>query len=481
MRGNRYLVFAVVAPALFIGSVDNTIVAVGLSTLIDSLDTNLAVAAWTLTGSQLASTIVMPMAGKLSDDLGRKRVFLTAILLFATGSIGAGLSPNIYALVACRVLQAVGSGCFMPCATGLISDAFDGDDRRTALGLFASIFPLGGVVGPNVGGIVLQHFSWHWLFFITVPFSITLFFVGCFALPADRARETGQRRAMDGVGAGFFGGSMFSVLFGMTYLANHPHQLLSPVPWLFIGVGIVMMLLFLRHEARTPAPLLDLDLLRRPAFVAANTWNFLYGASLFGVFSLTPYYATVVYGMSPAESGALLTPRSIAMIAASTLSSFFLIRKGYHKPMIIGVLLVFVCMITLGASLNDVTIAGIAIPDFWVLSIPILLGGLGMGISNPASANAGLDLVPDKMAAAAGMRGMFRNTGGVLGTAAMTIALSQYDDKAAGFRDIFLFIGAAHLLLIPLTLAIPDTARDRRLNQIEVDTAAEAREAAPVR
>jgi MFS family permease len=112
-----------------------------------------------------------------------------------------------------------------------------------------------------------------------------------------------------------------------------------------------------------------------------------------------------------------------------------------------------------------------------VLSLPILLGGLGMGISNPASANAGLDLVPDKMAAAAGMRGMFRNTGGVLGTAAMTIALSQFDNKATGFRDIFLFMAVAHLLLIPLTLAIPDTARDR-LNRIEVDVAGEAPEAA---
>jgi hypothetical protein len=241
------------------------------------------------------------------------------------------------------------------------------------------------------------------------------------------------------------------------------------------------MLLFVRHEGKAKAPLLDMELVRRPAFVAANSWNFLYGASLFGVFSLTPYYATVVYGMSPAESGALLTPRSIAMIAASTMSSFWLIRKGYHRPMIIGAVLVFSCLAILGASFHNVSIGGVAIPDFWVLSVPILLGGLGMGISNPASANAGLDLVPDKMAAAAGMRGMFRQTGGVLGTAAMTIALSQFDDKAEGFRAIFLFIAVAHLFLIPLTLAIPDTARDRRLNRVEVDVTPEAREPAAVR
>jgi MFS family permease len=250
------------------------------------------------------------------------------------------------------------------------------------------------------------------------------------------------------------------------------------MPWLFVGTGLVMMALFVRHEMRAAEPLLDFELVRRPAFVAANSWNFLYGASLFGVFSLTPYYATVVYGMSPAESGALLTPRSIAMIAASTISSFFLIRKGYRTPMIIGVCLVFVCLTMLSASLSEVTIAGVAIPDFWVLAIPILIGGLGMGISNPASANAGLDLIPEKMAAAAGMRGMFRQTGGVLGTAAMTIALSQFEDKSEGFRDIFLFIAVAHLFLIPLTFAIPDTARDRRLNRVEVEVQGETREPA---
>ena len=182
---------------------------------------------------------------------------------------------------------------------------------------------------------------------------------------------------------------MFNLLFGMTKLANHPHQVTSPIPWLFILAGITMMLLFVRHEGKAKAPLLDMELVRRPAFVAANSWNFLYGASLFGVFSLTPYYATVVYGMSPAESGALLTPRSIAMIAASTMSSFWLIRKGYHRPMIIGAVLVFSCLVILGASFHNVSIGGVAIPDFWVLSVPILLGGPRDGHLEPCVGQRG--------------------------------------------------------------------------------------------
>jgi MFS family permease len=405
------------------------------------------------------------MAGKLSDELGRKRIFLTAIVLFATGSIGAGLAPNIYMLIACRVLQATGSGCFMPSATGLIGDAFDGDERRTALGLFASIFPMGGVIGPNIGGLVLSHFSWHWLFFITVPMSISLFFAGLVLLPADDPSKQ-TKRSIDGFGAGLFGGAIASTLFGMTWLANHPCTFTSPMPWLSIALGGIMLTLFIRHESHTAEPLLDLDLLKRPAFVAANTWNFLYGASVFGVFSLTPYYATTVYGMGPAESGALLTPRSIAMIAASTFSSFVLIRAGYRRPMILGTICVFVALIVLGAQPHGVTIGGIAVSDFFILSLPILVAGIGMGISNPASGNAALDLVPEKMAAVAGLRGMFRNTGGVLGTAGMTIALSQFTDKAQGFRDIFLFLAIAHLFLIPLTMLIPDSAKDRSIERL---------------
>src|SRR5689334_22348711 len=144
-------------------AIDGTIVAVGLPTILVELDTTLPVLAWTLTGYALAQTIVMPLGGKLSDDYGRKQVFLTAVALFTVGSIGAGLAPNVYVHIAFRVVQAIGGGAFLPVATGLVSDAFV-DNRQTAIGLITSFFPLGSAIGPNIGGFIIDNFSWRWIF-----------------------------------------------------------------------------------------------------------------------------------------------------------------------------------------------------------------------------------------------------------------------------------------------------------------------------
>src|SRR4051812_35275632 len=122
------LIFAIVAPALLMSSIDGTIVAVGLNTILTELHTTLPLVAWIFTGFQLAQTVVMPLAGKLSDDYGRKRLFLCAVVLFTIGSLGAGFAPNIYLLIFFRVVQAIGGGAFFPSATGIVADAFG--DRR---------------------------------------------------------------------------------------------------------------------------------------------------------------------------------------------------------------------------------------------------------------------------------------------------------------------------------------------------------------
>jgi MFS family permease len=153
----------------------------------------------------------------------------------------------------------------------------------------------------------------------------------------------------------------------------------------------------------------------------------------------------------------------------SALSSFFLIRLGYRKPMIIGVLLLSVSLASLSPGFHNASVLGVRIPDLVLLALLMMIGAVGMGISGPAANNAALDLVPDKVAAIAGMRGMFRSTGGVLGTATIILGLSHYDDKASGLQQIFLILSVAILTLIPLVFLIPDAARRRRLGTQELD------------
>ncbi len=453
-----YLTFAVVGLALLMASIDSTIVAVGLPTLLTDLKTNLALVGWTMTGYQFAQGIIMPIAGKLSDEWGRKRLFLGSVALFTLASIAAGLAPNIYLLVVFRILQGIGGGTFLPSATGIVSDAF-GDRRAQAIGLFGSIFPIGGIIGPNIGGFILDHFSWRWIFFVNVPVGILLLIVGSVVLKKGAETINATNRKMDGLGIGLFVGAVFSILYAITNWANS-----TGAGWVTITLfvlGAVLFYLFVRHEDRTESPMLDMRLLRWRPFMAVNIYNFLFGAVVFGVVSFIPYYATTAYAMTPGQDGVLLTPRSLTMIAASTITSLFIIRFRYRVPMIAGIIVISGCLFFLSLGISDLNLFGMGIHTLVLLATVVAVMGIGMGVANPASNNAALDLIPGKVAAATGMRGMSRMVGGVLGTAVVSLVLSHYPDQARGMQEVYLALAIIMLLIIPVVFFIPDTAADR--------------------
>ncbi|MDD5190199.1 MAG: DHA2 family efflux MFS transporter permease subunit [Dehalococcoidales bacterium] len=455
-----YFIFVIVGLALLMSSIDSTIVAVGLPTLMIDLKTNLALAAWAITGYQFSQSIIMPIAGKLSDEWGRKKLFLAAVILFTASSIAAGLSQNIIQLVIFRVLQGIGGGTFLPSATGIISDAF-GNRRAQFIGLFGSIFPIGGIIGPNLGGFIIEHFSWQWIFFVNVPIGVLLLICGAIILPEKDMSQTSSNRRIDFTGLGLFVGAVFAVLYGITNWANHPGGIGIITSALFI-LGAVMFVLFFRYEDRIEQPMIDTKLLRWRPFLAVNIYNFLFGAVIFGLVSYLPYYATIAYGMSAEQDGLLLTPRSIMAIIVSAITSIFIIRFRYRSPMIIGLALIILSLLLLSRGYHDVNIFGLGFHNLLLLSLIVAISGIGMGIANPASNNAALDLMPEKVAAVTGMRGMFRAVGGMFGTASVTLILSFFTNKPAGMQ--YIFGGFAILLAatIPIVFLIPDTAHERR-------------------
>ncbi len=457
-RKQAYFTFAIVGLALLMASIDSTVVAVGLPTIITNLRTNLAWVGWTLTGYQFSQSIIMPIAGKLSDDWGRKRLFLGAVILFTISSMAAGLAPNIYWLIVFRIIQGIGGGAFLPSAIGIVSDAF-GEKRAPAIGLFGSIFPIGGILGPNIGGFIIDHFSWRWIFFVNLPIGIALLVFGAMVLP--RSDSTPSSRHIDAAGAGLFTGAIFAILYAMTTWANHPEQI-PIITWVFFAMGGILLAVFIRHENRIPEPVIELKLLRWRPFLAANIYNLVFGAVVFGFFSFIPYYATVGYGMTAGESGLVLTPRSLAMVITSAVTSLFIIRFRYRLPMIIGLIIISLSLFLLSQGYHDVAILGLGFHNLVLLALLVMLGGVGMGIANPAANNAALDLIPEKVATVAGLRGMFRSIGGVLGTGGLVLALSHSPDKALGLQQIFLYLAFILLLLIPVVFMIPDMAHERR-------------------
>lgn len=170
---HRYLIFASAGLTLLMYSIDGTVVAVAFPHFIKDLDTNILWAAWTISIYLVAVTSGMPLMGNLSDSLGRKRIFLISLILFTASSLACGLASNIYSLIAFRFLQGLGGASFLPTAAGIVSDQFP-DHRERAIGLFTSIFPIGGIIGPNLGGWIVSRYSWRYIFYINLPIGIVL-------------------------------------------------------------------------------------------------------------------------------------------------------------------------------------------------------------------------------------------------------------------------------------------------------------------
>ncbi len=451
-------IFVVVSLALLMSSIDSTIVAVGLPSMMAGLHTNLVWIGWVLTGYSLMQTIIMPMAGKLSDDFGRKNLFLGCVVLFTGSSMLCALAPNVYLLIFFRVLQAIGGGAFMPSAAGIVSDVFGAKNRGTAIGLFTSVFPIGGIIGPNLGGWVIDNFSWRAMFSVNVPIGIVLLAVGVFLLPSGGRVATS--RSIDLVGAGAFAAGIVGIMYGMTVWGNEVNFSAQVVLW--IVLGIAALLYFVYHEGHSRDPMIDLRLLKERAFFAANLYNLLYGALVFGFFSFIPLYAVDQYGLSASAAGFILTPRAVVMIAVSAISSFMLIRFGYRLPMIIGIVLVAISLFLTSQGWHNKTFFGHGVSNVVLLSSLIMISGFGVGIGGPAANNAAIELMPDAVARITGLRGMFRTTGGVLGTASIVLFLSHYKNQGVGLEHVFFGLSILVLLVIPPIFLIPDNARLRR-------------------
>jgi EmrB/QacA subfamily drug resistance transporter len=290
----RYLIFASVGLSLLMYSIDTTVVAVAFPHVIKDLDTNVLWAAWTISIYLIAVTTVMPLAGNLSDSFGRKKVFLVSLILFTASSLACGLAPNIYTLVAFRFLQGIGGASFLPTAAGIVSDHFP-ESRERAIGLFTSIFPIGGIVGPNLGGWIVSRYSWRYIFYINLPIGISLIVLIIILLEDSKIFS---RPHIDFVGASFFFGAILFLMLGLNLIAEifSISSLLLTV--IFLVVSFSFLYLFFRQERKDPNPILDMALLRSKPFLAANLYNMIVGAGLLGIFAFIPLYATSVHKLS---------------------------------------------------------------------------------------------------------------------------------------------------------------------------------------
>jgi EmrB/QacA subfamily drug resistance transporter len=447
----RYLIFVAAGLGLLMSSIDGTVVAVALPSLIEDLGTNLLWAAWTISIYFIATTMAMPIAGNLSDSFGRKNVFLISLILFTGSSLACGFAPGIYSLILFRFIQGIGGACFLPTAAGMVSDHFP-EHRERAIGLFTSIYPIGGVIGPNLGAWIVSRYSWRYVFYINVPVGVGLMVLIMMLLKGSKASS---RRHVDLAGAFFMSGAILFLMFGLNLIGESFSLRSLLLAALFLLLSFSLLFLFIRHEKKEPHPIVDMTLLQSRPFLAANVLNMVIGAGAWGILSFIPLYATSVYKLSTLLSGMILTPRSLGMIFASTVTSFLLRRWGYRWPMVWGLGMISCSTILLGEGVLLASMIGIQWGAAEVISFLILFSGIGSGIAFPAANNACIELLPEKVATIVGLRGMFRTVGAALGVSLITFILHLSSNPAAGFRITFVACGLAILFTIPLVFLMP--------------------------
>ena len=446
----RYLIFTTVSLGLLLTGIAGTSIAIALDAIRSSFGVSVILAGWVVAAFQLTLTASMPVVGKISDVLGRRRTFMVCLGLYIGGSVMAALAPSIWLLIAARIIQALGGGGFLPSAVGIVAELFP-NSRQRAIGFFTSIFPIGQIVGPVIGGWLIDSFGWRAIFWVNVPTGLFVLLLAWMLLPRG-ARRQGH---IDLPGAALVAGSLASFMGALSLIAYAA----TAKMWLVVGVlfaaAAVLTAIFVRHERTAEAPIVDLEILRRGPFLAANIYNVVYGAGVIGIMSLIPLFAINVYGISYFDSGVILVPRAVAVMVTSLIVSLLLMRLGYRWPIIVGTCLAALSLYLLGLEPHQVMALGGGLESTTTLALILLVMGVGVGMAAPASNNACIELMPERAATITGVRGMCRQAGGAVSITVATLALHESASIAAGFRLVFIALAIALLATIPAILAMP--------------------------
>jgi len=445
----RVLVFTIVALALIMMAVDSTIVATALDSLQHGLQTSINWAGWTLTAYSLGFVLMLPVSGKLSEQYGRRRVFLGSVVAFTAASLCCGLADNIYVLIALRAVQAAGGAGFTPSATGIVVDHF-GDERDRAVSLFGSIFPIGAMIGPIFGGLFVSYWTWRGVFFVNVPIGAAIIVLSLRYIPRDRPRIARTQPRMDVTGIALLGSGLLAGMLAATFLGERDAHAWSPAFVAPLGIAIVALWMFFRHINHSAHPFIAPRLIYGRSFGPVNLVNGLYGGVSSGVMALVPLYAASRYGINALDSGTLLIAQGVAAIILSVAAAFALRRTGHRPPLYVGGVAIAAGMLLLALS----PVAGIP-PYAWLAGSAFLVG-VGAGTINPASRNAGLQLAPERSSTLAALRTMCLQIGSMIAISIATATLASSDDP--GGIQAWVYVVAALLLVaaLPLITRIPE-------------------------
>ena len=416
----------------FLTALDVVVVATALPTMRLQLHASLADLEWTINAYNLVFACLILTGAALGDRFGRRRGYVTGLLIFTAGSALAAMSTTPGALIAARILQGAGAALAMPLTLTLISDAFPVEKRGAAIGIWGGVSGLGVAAGPIVGGAIVQGLSWEWIFWLNVPVGIVVA-----ALSAVKLRESyGPRPSLDVPGLVLVGAGFFALTWAAVKAPSVGWGSVEVIGMLIAGIACLAG--FLAWEGRARMPMLPLAYFRRPAFSSANGVAFFQFVSLLGSLFMVTQLFQIGLGYSPLGAGLrILVWMAMPMIVAPVAGA--LADRYGNKPfMMLGLFMQGAGLAWLAAMVKP----GVGYPP---LIGPLLVSGIGVSMCFPTVANAVVGSVPlEDSGVAAGTNSAFRELGGVFGiaiVAAVFAANGSYASRVSflhGFRPAIL-------------------------------------------
>lgn len=409
----KILILAGVLVCLFLAALDQTIVGTALPAIVRDLN-GLDMVAWISTGYLLASTTMVPIYGKLSDLYGRRAILVWGVIVFLLGSMLCGIATTMMELIAFRVIQGIGAAALTSTAFAVPADLFAPAERARYMGIFGGVFGLSSVIGPFLGGLLTDQFSWHWVFYVNLPLGIAALI---FILTKMPKLNSGIKAPIDWIGTILMVIAVVPLLLGLTLdKAVYPWD--SPLVIGLFSTAAVGTVLFLWAETRAPSPIIALSLFRNRTFAVVISASVLNGAAFFGAILFLSLYLVNVVGLSATEAGTAQIPLMVAFVAGSILSSQIVARVGRYKPFIIGG---FAIMLLGMLAMTQLNVHSTTFDVTWRM----LVLGIGIGPAMPLLNLAMQNDTPfQMMGSATANRQFFQQLGQAIGATIFGLVLT---------------------------------------------------------
>jgi MFS transporter, DHA2 family, multidrug resistance protein len=459
---NKWLVSLAVIFGVLMSAIDTSVVNVALPDIQGNLGATQQEVTWISTGYMISVVILMPLTHWLSVRFGRKRIYLTSLVLFITASFMCGISHSLSELVVWRIIQGMGAGTLQPLAQAIFREAFPLQEQGMAMGLFGFVVLFGPAIGPTLGGYITDNYSWPWIFFINLPIGVIGFLVALRYLHDPSYERGRQRPPVDFFGIGLLAVGLATLQTVLEQGQEADWFQSSFICWLSL-VAAVGLIGFVWWELICDKPAVDLRVLKNATFASGTVIGGVLGIGLFASLFLLPQFMQTLLGFTAMQSGLSLMPRSLAMMVMMPVGGMLYNRLGAKIMIGTGLLMTAYTQWIMGHFTLETGPQDILIPQ--------VIQGIGFALVFVSLSTVALSSIPKPMmTSATGLNNLIRQLGGSFGTAYVVVVLTRHIDQARA--DLVTYANPASTAFMERLQGLTGLFRQRGLGPTEAQQAA---------